>query len=40
MNNAQKRKRADVSVATFKEFQSEAGIINSLEGDNEFFKRT
>ena len=36
LTKSQKEKRADVSVATLKEFQSEVGIINGLEGDNEF----
>ena len=36
LTKSKKEKRADVSVATLKEFQSEVGNITALEGDNEF----
>ncbi len=33
---SKKEKRAEVSVKTKQEFKDEVGIINGLEGDNEF----
>jgi len=36
LTKSKKEKRADVSVATLKEFQSEVGLIHALAGDNEF----
>ena len=36
LTKSKKEKRAEVNVATLKEFQKEVGNINGLEGDNEF----
>jgi hypothetical protein len=36
LTKSKKEKRADVSVATLKEFKDEVGFIKGLEGDNEF----
>ena len=36
LTKSKKKKRAEVSVKTIQEFKNEVGIINGLEGDNEF----
>jgi len=36
LTKSKKEKRAEVNVATLKQFQEEVGNINGLEGDNEF----
>jgi hypothetical protein len=36
LTKSKKEKRADISVATLKEFRDEVGFIKGLEGDNEF----
>ena len=36
LTKSKKEKRAEINVATLKEFQKEVGNINGLEGDNEF----
>ena len=36
LTKSKQEKRAEVNVATLKEFQKEVGNINGLEGDNEF----
>ena len=36
LTKSKKKKRAEVSVKTIQEFKNEVGIINGIEGDNEF----